>query len=87
MHHLLDFFKETHVDIYNIELVFTKFLQNKVIYKFINDKGEEINFKEDINELFQILRENKQHLYNDLKGSYLLNLEKTNNKNKKKFED
>ncbi|MFX1570850.1 MAG: hypothetical protein ACFFCV_21130 [Promethearchaeota archaeon] len=71
LHHLLDFFKETHVNIYDISLVFEKFLQNKVILEINDAEGNKINFQDEIEEIFKLLRENKEELYQDLKGNYL----------------
>ena len=71
LHHLLDFFKETYVNIYDIELVFEKFLQDKVIIEIPDVEGNQINFQEEVLEIFQLLRENKEELYIDLKGQYL----------------
>ena len=68
LHHLLDFFKETHVDIYDLNLVFEKFLQNKVIVEIYDFKGKKTNFQQELNEIFQLIRENKEELYDDLKS-------------------
>ncbi len=70
MHHLLDFFKETHVNIYDIDLVFEKFLQNKVIVEITDSEGKEMNFQEDIEEIFKLLKNNKKELYEDIKGQF-----------------
>ena len=69
LHHLLDFFMETRVNIYNIEQVFQKFLEKKVVIDFIDKKGKKINFQKEINEIFHLLAENKEELYIDLKGN------------------
>jgi len=74
LHHLLDFFKETHVNIYDINLVFEKFLQNKAILEIPDAEGKKINFQEDLQEVFKILKDNKKELYEDLKGEYLADL-------------
>jgi len=71
LHHLLDFFKETHVNIYDLNLVFEKFLQNKVILEISDVEGKKINFQEDLQEVFKLLKDNKKELYEDLKGEYL----------------
>jgi len=71
LHHLLDFFKETHVNINDINLVFEKFLQNKVILEITDAEGNRINFQEEIEEIFNLLKDNKEELYKDLKGEYL----------------
>jgi hypothetical protein len=76
LHHLLDFFKETHVNIQNIDKVYEKFLQDKVIAEISNVNGEIINFHNDIDEIFELLRANIEELYEDLKGEYTANLEK-----------
>jgi len=67
LHHLLDFFKETHVNIHDINLVFEKFLQNKVIIEIKDSTGNNINFQEELNEIFDLLRKNKGELFTDLK--------------------
>ena len=68
LHHLLDFFKETYVDIYDLELVFKKFLQDKILVEISDSQGKIVNFKKDLDFVFQILRENKEELYEDLKS-------------------
>jgi len=83
MHHLLDFFRETRVDINDMELVFKKFLESKVIIEYIDNDDNVINFQKEIDEIFQLLRENKYEFYEDLKGMYLLNSENNNRENKK----
>ena len=80
LHHLLDYFMETRVDILNIELVFKKFLEEKVISAITDAEGNLINFQKELNEIFQLLRENKEELYDDLKGKYLRNREMENKK-------
>ncbi len=74
LHHLLDFFKETHVNIYDLNLVFEKFLQNKIILEISDAEGKKINFQEDLQEIFKLLKDNKKELYEDLKGEYLVDL-------------
>ncbi len=71
LHHLLDFFKETHVNIYDIDLVFEKFLQNKVVIEITDSKGNKINFQQDLDEIFTLLKENKKELYLDIKGDFV----------------
>ena len=83
MHHLLDFFRETRVDINYMELVFKKFLESKVIVEYIDNDDNVINFQKEIDEIFQLLRENKYEFYEDLKGMYLLNSENNDIENKK----
>ena len=73
LHHLLDFFKETYVNIHDINLVFEKFLQNKVLLEITDDEGIKIDFQEEIEEIFKLLRDNQEELYKDLKGEYLDN--------------
>ena len=68
MHHLLDFFKETHVNINDIDLVFTKFVQNKVIIEITDSEGKKINFQKDLEEIFKLLKDNKNELYEDIRG-------------------
>lgn len=69
LHHLLDFFMETRVNIYNIQQVFQKFLEKKVVIEFIDKTGNKINFQKEVNEIFHLLAENKEELYKDLKGN------------------
>ena len=83
LHHLLDYFRETRIDINNIELIFQKFLEEKVVIEFSDISGNIINFQNELDELFQLLREYKQELYNDLNGNYLLSLERKENNNEK----
>jgi hypothetical protein len=71
LHHLLDYFKETRYNIHNIELVFKKFLEEKVVIEFSDKQGKNYNFQNELNNIFHFLRENKKELYEDLKGSYL----------------
>jgi len=72
LHHLLDYFMETRVDILNIELVFKMFLEEKVVSAITDDKGNLINFQKEIDEIFQLLRNNKQELYDDLKSKKVI---------------
>ncbi|MFW9971103.1 MAG: hypothetical protein ACFFDF_12990 [Candidatus Odinarchaeota archaeon] len=71
MHHLLDFFKETRVNIYDIDLVFEKFLQNKVILEINDQNGNKIDFGKDLDEIFKLVKDNKKELYEDIKGHYV----------------
>ena len=71
-------------------MVFEKFLQNKIIVDISDSEGNVINFQNEINEVFRIIKENKDELYEDLRGEYLFNLEKSkleNSKKKKKKEN
>jgi hypothetical protein len=83
MHHLLDFFRETYVDISDMELVFKKFLESKAIVEYIDKENNLINFQKEVDEIFQVLRDNKYEFYDDLKGMYLLNAENNDLENKK----
>ncbi|MCK4381521.1 MAG: hypothetical protein KAW51_10315 [Candidatus Lokiarchaeota archaeon] len=83
LHHLLDFFKETYVNIYDMDLVFKKFLQDKVLIEIMDSEGNKTNFQEEIQDIFQLLRENKEDLYIDLKGEYFPEFEKSKNKKQK----
>jgi len=78
LHHLLDFFRETRVNINEIELVFQMFLEEKIsgFIEMLDIEGKILNFDKEINELFQLLRENKKEFFSDLKGKYLFDLEK-----------
>jgi len=60
---------ETRINIYDIEQVFQKFLEKKVVIEYIDKKGKIINFQKEIKEIFQLLAENKEELYIDLKGN------------------
>ncbi|MEE9377020.1 MAG: hypothetical protein V3V33_03195 [Candidatus Lokiarchaeia archaeon] len=87
LHHLLDFFKETYINIYDMGLVFKKFLQDKVLIEIMDSEGNKTNFQEEIQVIFQLLRENKEDLYIDLKGEYFPEFEKSKKKNKKQKEN
>ncbi|TFF97288.1 MAG: hypothetical protein EU547_04750 [Promethearchaeota archaeon] len=68
LHHLLDFFKETNVDVYQLDLVFKKFLNQKAVINIIDLNGNKVNFEGIIDNLFQLLRNNKKELLVDLFG-------------------
>ena len=74
LHHLLDYFRETRFDIYDIDLVFDKFLQEKVKIQLVDNNGKEINFQNEIYQIFDLLKKNKRELYSDLRGKYLTRL-------------
>ena len=59
LHHLLDYFRETRVNINDIDLVFEKFLQNKVTIEITDSKGIKIDFQREIGEIFNLLKDNK----------------------------
>lgn len=75
LHHLLDYFRETRFDIYDIDLIFDKFLQEKVKTQIVNNIGKEINFQNEIHQIFDLLKKNKRELYSDLRGEYLIRLD------------
>jgi len=43
----------------------------KIVIEFTDQYGEKINFQKEIDEIFQLIRENKEELVKDLKGFYL----------------
>jgi len=73
LHHLLDYFKETRINIYEINAVFDQFLKEKIETETINNEGDKVNFSKEIHKIFDFLRKNKEELYSDLKGGYLTN--------------
>ena len=85
LHHLLDYFRETRFDINNIELIFEKFLEEKAIIEFSDKNGKIINFDNELNDIFQKLRDNQQELIRDLKGYYLNDIKKDNEKTQNNF--
>jgi hypothetical protein len=70
LHHLLDYFRETRHNINDIELVLKKFLEEKVPIGFSDKNGKKYNFKTEIDEVFRLIRENIQELYDDMKNKY-----------------
>jgi hypothetical protein len=66
LHHLLDYFKETYVNVNNLDLVFEKFLQSKVVVEMNDSEGKRIVFQEDIDDIFDLVRKNKEELFKDL---------------------
>jgi len=70
LHHLLDYFRETRVNIYEINTVFDQFLKEKIKTELINNEGKKVNFLKEIHLIFDFLRKNKEELYSDLKGEY-----------------
>ena len=73
LHHLLDYFRETRVNIYEINAVFDQFLKEKIKTEIINKEGNKVNFSKEIHQIFDFLRKNKEELYSDLKGGYFSN--------------
>ena len=78
IHHLLDYFRETRFDTRNLNLIFKKFLQEKVIIEIFTDDGKRINFQNEIQSIFKLFRHNKDQLFADLEGDYI---SPTNKKN------
>ncbi len=78
LHLLLDYFRETRVNINNIDLVFENFLLEKIGPEIVNNKGIKISFFNEIQQIFNLLKKNKKELYSDLRGEYLTNLDKKN---------
>lgn len=68
LHHLLDFFKETNVDVRRLDLVFETFLQKKAVVEIRNPHGQRVKFNKLLEDIFQLLRENKTQLLEDLFG-------------------
>lgn len=66
LHYLLDYFKETHVNLYDLDLVFQKFLETKVIIKISYNNGKKVNFENEIREIFRLIKNNRKTLYFDL---------------------
>ena len=73
LHHLLDYFKETRINISNINAVFEIFLKEKIEIEIITNSGKKVNFLNEIHQIFDFLRKNKEELYSDLKGGYFTN--------------
>jgi len=67
LHHLLDYFKETRHDTRNLELIFQKFLEEKIPIEFSAKNGTVFNFQKEINEIFKLIYENKNELFEDLR--------------------
>ena len=80
LHYLLDFFKETNVNIFDVDLVFEKFLQKKIYIEIVDENNRKVSFQHEIDEIFRLIKENKDELFDDLKGAYLINKEKSKNK-------
>ncbi|MEJ2294377.1 MAG: hypothetical protein P8Y23_06360 [Candidatus Lokiarchaeota archaeon] len=79
IHHLLDYFRETRFDIHNLDLVFTHFLQEKVIDELYLEDGKKINFQKEIQSIFKLFKHNKDQLFADLEGDYISPNPKKNN--------
>jgi hypothetical protein len=73
LHHLLDYFKETRINIYEINAVFDQFLEEKIETETINNEGKKVNFLKEIHQIFDVIRKNKEELFSDLKGGYSTN--------------
>jgi hypothetical protein len=48
LHHLLDYFKETHVNLHNLELVFQKFLEQKELSEIVFNNEKLISFEKEL---------------------------------------
>ncbi|MHA1671652.1 MAG: hypothetical protein ACTSV5_13920 [Promethearchaeota archaeon] len=66
IHHLLDFLKETRLNVQDLDIIFEKFLEKKVPSEIIYENGESINFMKELNEIFILFKENKDELIEDL---------------------
>ena len=73
LHHLLDYFRETRININEINTVFDQFLKEKIETETVNNEGNKVNFLKEIHRIFDVLRKNKEELYSDLKGEYFTN--------------
>ncbi len=69
-HYILDFFQETREDISDIDKVFEKCLMKKLFPEITIGEGQKININSEIEEVFNLLRENSKELILDLKGFY-----------------
>jgi len=72
LHHLLDYFKETRINIYEINTVFDQFLKEKIETETINNEGKKVNFSKEIHQIFDFLRKIKKNYTQILKGDILL---------------
>ncbi|GAH44006.1 unnamed protein product [marine sediment metagenome] len=70
---MLDYFKETRINTYDINAVFDRFLKEKIETETINNEGKKVIFLKEIRQIFDFLRKNKEELYSDLKGGYFTN--------------
>ncbi len=73
LHQLLDYFRETRINIYEINTVFDQFLKEKIKTEIITNEGNNVNFLKEIHQIFDFLRKNKEEFYSDLKGGYFSN--------------
>lgn len=71
IHHLLDYFRETRYDRQKLDLIFRKFLQEKVIDEISLDNGNKINFQTEIQSIFELFRNHKDQVLADLEGDYI----------------
>ena len=55
LHHLLDYFKETRINIYEINAVFDQFLKEKIETETINNEGKKVFFLKEIHQIFDFL--------------------------------
>jgi len=71
IHHLLDYFRETRFDTQDLDLIFKKFLQEKVTVEINKDNRNKINFQKEIQSIFDLFRNHKDQLLTDLEGDYI----------------
>ena len=63
-----------------MDLVFEKFLQKKVIREILVKDHKKVSFQNEIDEIFTLIKENKDEVFEDLKGDYLIDKEKSENR-------
>ena len=67
LHHLLDFMKETRLNLDDLDEFFQNFVKKKVFLEFIDENKKPISFKEQLKEIRDLVRENRDELLHDLK--------------------
>ena len=67
LHHLLDFMKETRLNLDDLDEFFKNFVKKKVFLEFINENKKTISFKKQLKEIQDLVRKNQNELIQDLK--------------------
>jgi len=67
LHHLLDFIKETRLNLDDLDRFFEQFLKKKVFLEFIDENKSVISFTDQLNEIRDLVGKNRDELILDLK--------------------
>ena len=67
LHHLLDFIKETRLNLDDLDKFFEQFLKKKVFPEFIDENKKVISFNKQLKEIRELIRKNQEEILIDLR--------------------